>query len=502
MQKTDDVIIINEQDSVAVAARALYKNEEIRINGRSLMVRDNIPVPHKVAVKSIKQNEILYKYASPIGFATQDIAAGEWVHLHNLHSNLEQSFSYEYRPDKAPPAHPLITESLTFQGYPREDGSTGIRNYIFIIPTAFCANGPIMKMAAVADEKFSTTERFDGFLPLCHPCGCGETGDNLVFTQKILSGLAKNPNAAGVLFVGVGCEANDLKSFIPVLGDFDERSMKFMTMQQVDDEIEFAMELLEELHIHALGYKRETVSISKLVVGVNCGGSDGFSGLTANPLVGEVTDILTAQQGTVVMTEVPEMFGAEQILMNRAKDEDVFLAIEKLINDYKAYYKKYGIEVYKNPTQGNNEGGLTTLEEKSLGCTEKGGRAKVTDVLDYGGHVQVPGLNLLEGPGHDLVGITAQIAAGCNLIIFTTGRGTPGGYAAPVLRITTNSDIYRRKKHWADFDAGTLLSGADMEYLTRDLIDLIIQVANGEIRTMTEINHYFEIGILRDGITT
>ena len=502
MQKTDDVIIINELDSVAVAFRELSKGEKILINGRTISVKDNIPVPHKIAIKDIQKNEILYKYASPIGFAIHDIAEGEWVHLHNMHSNLEKPISYEYRPEKAPVSHPLVTESITFQGYKRADGKAGIRNYIFIIPTVFCANGPIMKMAAMAAEKFATTERFDGFLPLCHPCGCGETGDNLAFTQKILAGLAKNPNAAGVLFVGVGCEANDLKSFIPLLGRFDQSRLKFMTMQHVEDEFEEAMRLLEDLHAQAMGCEREAVSLSKLVVGVNCGGSDGFSGLTANPLVGEITDIITDQQGTVVMTEVPEMFGAEQILMNRAWDKKVFHAIEKLISDFKDYYKKYGIEVFKNPTQGNNEGGLTTLEEKSLGCTEKGGRAPVTDVLDYGAHVKIPGLNLLKGPGHDLVGITAQIAAGCNLIIFTTGRGTPGGYAAPVLRITTNSEIYRRKKHWADFDAGILLGEANIDDVTKKLLDLIIKVSNGEIRTKTEINNYFEIGILRDGITT
>jgi altronate hydrolase len=378
----------------------------------------------------------------------------------------------------------------------------GIRNYVFLVPTVFCANGPIVKLAQMAAHELPPTERFDGFLPLCHPCGCGETGDNLAFTQKILAGLAGNPNAGGVLFVSNGCEVNDFKSFVPNLGDYDPNRVKFLVMQEVEDELKDGLQLLRELHQQAVTHPRERVPISKLVVGVNCGGSDGFSGLTANPLVGQITDILTAQGGSVVMTEVPEMFGAEQILMDRAKDETVFRAIVKLIEDFREYYARYGIEVYKNPTQGNNAGGLTTLEEKSLGCTEKAGRAPVVDVIGYGERIRKPGLNLLQGPGHDLVGITAQIAAGCNLMLFTTGRGTPGGFASPVLRITTNSEIFRKKRGWADFDAGALLAGAPMEELTRDLLDLILAVASGREKTKTELNGYFEIGILRDGITT
>jgi altronate hydrolase len=289
---------------------------------------------------------------------------------------------------------------------------------------------------------------------------------------------------------------------LPHLGDYDPDRVKFLVMQEVEDEVEEGLQLLGELHRRAVARPRERVPISKLVVGVNCGGSDGFSGLTANPLVGQVTDILASQGGSVIMTEVPEMFGAEQLLMDRARDESVFRAVVKLIEDFREYYAKYGIEVYKNPTQGNNEGGLTTLEEKSLGCTEKAGRAPVMDVVGYGERLRTPGLNLLQGPGHDLVGITAQIAAGCNLVLFTTGRGTPGGYAAPVLRITTNSEIFRKKRRWADLDAGTLLTGTSMEELTRDLMDLILGVASGREKTRTELNGYFEIGILRDGITT
>jgi len=502
MRLTKDVVVINETDPVAVAVRELAKGETINIRGRSIVVKDDIPVPHKLAVKDIKKNDVIRKYGYPIGFATQDIKEGEWVHIHNLQSSLTESVSYEYNPERAPAPRPLISKDLTFNGYNREDGGVGIRNYVFIIPTVFCVNGSITNLAAMADKEMPASDRFDGFISFTHECGCAETGDNLSYTQSILAGLSKNPNAAGVLFVGLGCEINDIDSFKPNLGDFDPKRVKFIAMQDVEDEFEESMKLLRELHAHAMTYKREPVPISELIVGSNCGGSDGFSGLTANPLVGEITDILTAQGGTSVMTEVPEMFGAEQILMDRAIDESVFHAIVKLINDSKAYYKKYGIEVNKNPTTGNYQGGLSTLEEKSLGCTEKGGKSKVTGVIPYGGRVLVAGLNLLNAPGHDLVSITGQVAAGCTLILFTTGRGTPGGFAAPVLRVTTNSDIFNRKRKWADFDAGVLFSGTSMEKLTEDLLDLILKVANGEVRTNTELNKCFEMGIWRDGITT
>ncbi len=502
MHMTKDVIVINEMDSVAVAIRKLMKKETININGKEITVKDDIPVPHKIALKEIKKDDAIIKYGYPIGFATQDIKEGEWVHVHNIQSALTESVSYEYHPERAPSIHPLISRDMAFNGYKREDGGLGIRNYVFILPTVFCVNGPITKLAAMANSEMPASDRFDGFLPFAHECGCGETGDNLSYTRSILAGLSKNPNAAGVLFVGLGCEINDIESFKPSLGDFDPQRIKFITMQDVEDEFEESMKLLRELQAHAMTYKREPAPISKLIVGTNCAGSDGFSGLTANPLVGEFTDILTAKGGTSVMTEVPEMFGAEQILMDRAVNEVVFHDIEILIRNAKAYYKKYGIEVSKNPTTGNYQGGLSTLEEKSLGCTEKGGKSKVTDVIPYGERVSVPGLNLLNAPGHDLVSITGQVAAGCTLIIFTTGRGTPGGFAAPVLRVTTNSDIFNRKRNWADFDAGRLFSGTSMKDLTEDLVDLILKVANGEVRTNTEVNNYFEMGIWRDGITT
>jgi altronate hydrolase len=502
MELTKDVIVINEKDPVAVATRLLANGETINIKGKSILVKVNIPVPHKIALRRIEKGSVVHKYGYPIGYAARDIEEGEWVHTHNVKSALTEALSYEYHPERAPAMKPLITRELTFNGYRRNDGGVGIRNYIYIIPTVFCVNGPIEKLATLAEKEMPAAANFDGFIPFTHECGCAESGLNLSYTRSILAGMSKNPNAAGVLFVGLGCEINDLTSFKPSLGDFDPTRVKFIAYQDVEDEFEESLKLLRELYAHALTYQRETVPISKLIVGSNCAGSDGFSGLTANPLVGEITDILTAQGGTSVMTEVPEMFGAEQILMDRAIDERVFRDIVGLINDSKAYYKKYGIDVSRNPTTGNFAGGLSTLEEKSLGCIEKGGKSKVADVIRFGMRLKVPGLNLFEAPGHDLVSITGQVAAGCTLILFTTGRGTPGGFAAPVLRVTTNSDIFKHKRKWNDFDAGALLSGKDMQTLTEELLTLIIKVANGEVRTNTEVNKYFEMGIWRDGITT
>src|SRR5208337_958477 len=400
MHVTGDVIVINEKDSVAVAARQLAKGEAIDIGGRSIVVMDDISVPHKIALKEIKKDAVVYKYGYPIGLATRDIMEGELVHVDNIRSALTESVSYEYHPERAPALRPLISKELSFNGYRREDGGVGIRNYIYIIPTVFCVNGPIQILAAMANEEMPASGNFDCFIPFTHECGCGEDGLNLSYTRSILAGMSKNPNAAGVLFVGLGCEVNDLESFKPSLGDFDPTRTKFIVCQDVEDEFEASLKLLRELYAQALTCQRESVPMSKLVVGTNCAGSDGFSGLTANPLVGEITDILTARGGTSVMTEVPEMFGAEQILMDRAVDERVFNDIVKLITNFKTYYKKYDIHVSKNPTTGNYAGGLSTLEEKSLGCTEKGGKSKVTGIIPYGGRIAVPGLNLLEAPGH------------------------------------------------------------------------------------------------------
>jgi len=462
-------------------------------------VQENIPMAHKIAVKPIETGEAVIRYGHSIGIATEKILPGSWVHTHNLKPS-EEPDSYEYTP-KFGDFSAKQTEELFFNGYNRDDGQAGIRNHIFIIPTVFCANGPAAKIAQMATAKHGTTENFDGFLPLTHGFGCGQEGEDVRYLQLILSKLADNPNAAGALILSLGCEVNSLDVFKPFLGEFDPNRIKILKLQDVEDELEEGLKLSGELYRYAAGFKREPVPVSKLVLGLNCGGSDGLSGITANPVLGEACDVIVSQGGSVMMTEVAEMFGAEKMLMDRAKDEKVFKKIVDMIEHYKNYFEKHGVDYAGDLTQGNYAGGLTTLSEKSLGCTQKAGNAPVSDVIQYGERLKVPGLNLFNGPAHDSIGITAEIAAGANMVVFTTGRGTPGGFAAPTVRMATNSELFNKKKHWNDFNAGSLLEGKSKETLTRELLDLLIQVASGEVRTKNEINGYFEIGILRNGVT-
>jgi altronate hydrolase len=491
-------MIINGKDSVAVAFRKIKAGDSLDA-GINIKVEENIPMAHKIAVKQIEKGEEVLKYGQSIGIATEKILPGSWVHTHNLIPSKETD-SFEYNP-KLRDFSPKQTEKLFFNGYNRENGQAGIRNYIFVIPTVFCANGPAKKIAEMATAKHGTKENFDGFLPLTHGYGCGQDGGDVKNLQLILSKLANNPNTAGALILSLGCEINSLDVFLPYLGDFDPNRIKILKLQDVEDEFEDGLKLSGELYNYATKYKREAIPVSKLVLALNCGGSDGLSGITANPILGDVCDIIVSQGGSVIMTEVAEMFGAEKMLMDRAKDENVFNKIVDMIQYYKDYFAKHNVDFSGDVTQGNSAGGLTTLPEKSLGCTQKAGSAFVSDVIQYGERLTVPGLNLLNGPAHDSIGITAEIAAGANMVVFTTGRGTPGGFAAPTLRMSTNSELFNKKKHWNDFNAGSLLEGKSKEALTTELFDLIIQVASGEVKTKSEINDYFEIGILRHGVT-
>ena len=495
-----DVIRINERDPVAVAPVGLHKGQEVTVNGTKLLVLDDIPPCHKLAVQPIAKGSQVFKYGCPFGVATQDIQAGQWVHTHNVRTELEGVLTYHYEPQLAG-AKAGEEKQATFQGYLRKDGQAGIRNYIFIIPTVQCANTSAQKIAAEANALYPVSANFDGFVVLPHAYGCCQTGDDLLNLQKTLAGLAHNPNAAGTLFLSLGCEVNAPSVFRPVLGEVDEAAVKIMIMQEVGDEIAAGLALCGQIHEYVRGFQRTELPFSKLVIGVNCGGSDGLSGITANPLVGELSSRVIRQGGSVIMTEVPEMFGAEQFLMNRAKDETVFNAVVGMINDYKAYFESFGESALGNLTQGNQAGGLTTLEEKSLGCIQKGGTAVVTDVLRAGERFREPGLVLLSSAGNDFIGITSQIAAGCNLIVFTTGRGTPGGFAAPTFRISSNSALYAQKKHWIDFNAGVLLEGEPLQKTADALYEKIMQTVNGEVQTRNEINKYFEIGIFKQGVT-
>lgn len=448
---------------------------------------DNVAVEvatgHKVALCDIKAGENVIKYGFPIGHATRDITEGERVHTDNLKTNLKDKLTYEYHPQVFPLAE---VAEYTIDAYVRDNGEIGIRNDIWIVNTVGCVNKIAEKLSALT-----------GAFSFSHPYGCSQLGDDHSVTQQILKGLVEHPNAGGVLVLGLGCENNNITSFKEVLGEVDTRRVKFLNAQEFEDEIAEGVRLIEELKAYAATFTRRTVPVSKLKVGLKCGGSDGFSGITANPLIGQFSDMLIAAGGSTVLTEVPEMFGAETILMDRCVDEEVFEKTVCLINDFKDYFIRHNQEIYENPSPGNKAGGITTLEEKSLGCTQKGGRAAVVDVLTYGDRVTKNGLNLLAGPGNDMVAVTNLVAAGCHLVLFSTGRGTPLGSPVPTVKIATNDKLAEMKKNWIDFNAGAMLDGAD---LAEEFMQYILRVADDE-ETCNERNGYREIAIFKDGVT-
>lgn len=489
---------INANDNVAVALDNIKKGETLTFGSSSVVVLEDIDKGHKIALKDIKKGENVIKYGFPIGHATRDIKAGEWVHLHNLKTNLGEILEYEYNPQQIN-LTPMRYDK-TFKGYRRKSGKVGVRNEIWIIPTVSCVNRNAELIAHRAREEFKGVRGIDGIYEFKHPYGCSQLGKDQLNTQKILADLVNHPNAGGVLVLGLGCENNNIEEFKKVLSDCDSERVKFLVAQEVEDEIEAGVKLIGELAKYASRFEREECPLSELVIGLKCGGSDGFSGITANPLVGAFSDKLIACGGSTVLTEVPEMFGAETILMNRAKNREVFEKIVKLINDFKEYFMGYNQPIYENPSPGNKKGGITTLEEKSLGCIQKGGTSQVVDVLEYGDTVREKGLNLLSSPGNDMVASTALAAAGCQIILFTTGRGTPLGTAVPTVKIVTNSEIFNKKPHWMDFDAGKLLSGESMEKLAEELLDYVVKVASG-MPTKSEIMGFREIAIFKNGVT-
>lgn len=450
--------------------------------------RDNVEVNledgHKYALCAIHPGEAVVKYGYPIGRATEEIAKGEWVHTHNLRTALGETESYEYTP--ALTELPAAAEERCFLGYRRANGEIGIRNELWVIPTVGCVNHVAEALAKEA-----------GAYAFLHPFGCSQLGADKATTERVLAGLIRHPNAAGVLVVGLGCENSNIGELKQTLGDYDPERVRFLNCQDVGDELAEGRRMLAELKAYADRFVREPLPLSALRVGLKCGGSDGFSGITANPLVGRFSDALIAAGGSTVLTEVPEMFGAERILMNRCKDRATFLRTVDLINGFKEYFVRHGQVVYENPSPGNKAGGITTLEEKSLGCVQKGGSATVVDVLDIGETPTQKGLSLLDGPGNDLVALTNLVASGVHLILFTTGRGTPLGAPVPTVKISTNTDLAEKKPHWIDFDAGCVLTGQSDR--TRELMDYCIRVAEGE-ETNNERNGFREISIFKDGV--
>ncbi len=447
----------------------------------------NLENGHKYARSDIKKGENIIKYGSPIGHAISDINKGEHIHSHNLKTNLSGNLEYTYN---FKDYGIQKTESeLTFEGYVRENGDVGIRNEIWIVNTVGCVNKISQKLSELTGAKCFP-----------HPFGCSQLGDDQTKTQLILKGMVNHPNAAGILVLGLGCENNNIGVFKTVLGEYNERRVKFLNCQDFEDEIAEGVKLINELKEYADTFKRQPININRLRIGLKCGGSDGLSGITANPLVGSLSDKIISFGGSCVLTEVPEMFGAEHLLMERAESKEIFNKCVSLINDFKDYYTRHNQVIYENPSPGNKAGGITTLEEKSLGCVQKGGLSKVVDVLDYGDTVAKNGLSLLNGPGNDIVAVTNLMAAGVHIILFTTGRGTPLGSAVPTVKISTNKNLADRKKNWIDFDASPLIENKTMDELTSDLLDYILNVASGE-ETKNEINNYREISIFKDGVT-
>ena len=439
---------------------------------------------HKYALRDIKKGENVVKYGFPIGHATADIAKGEHVHTHNLRTNLSGNLTYTYEPELPP--LPSVSEKRTFMGYRRKNGEVGIRNEVWIVNTVGCVNKTAERIAAETGARCFP-----------HPFGCSQLGDDQSVTQKILRGMILHPNAAGVLVLGLGCENNQVSDMKRLLGDYDAERVRFLVAQEVSDEFLEGCRLVRELQEYASRFTREEIPISELRLGLKCGGSDGYSGITANPLVGRVSDYLIASGGGCVLTEVPEMFGAEHLLMKRCATHELFDRTVALVNGFKDYYARHGQVIYENPSPGNKAGGITTLEEKSLGCVQKGGVAAVTDVLDYGDRVRTGGLSLLNGPGNDIVAVTNLMAAGVHMILFTTGRGTPLGSAVPTVKIATNRALAERKPAWIDFDASPCLTG---EPLTDELFSYVLRVASGE-ETKNEQYGYREISIFKDGVT-
>ncbi len=496
------ILKIHPEDNVAVALTTLQTGDIVALDSQAslpLTVRDAVEAGHKLALVSIPAGADVIKYGNPIGHATQDIPAGAWVHTHNMATNLGEILEYQYAPvlpripHGQPPASPL-----TFLGYPRADGRVGIRNEIWVLPTVGCVNSIAVQLARAAHARWAG-RGIDGVYAFPHPHGCSQLGEDHAMTQRLLAALAQHPNAGGVLVVGLGCENNHIAAFRQCLGEYAGRRIAFLNCQEVADEYAAGAAALAALARHA-ATSRQPVPVAKLVVGLKCGGSDAFSGITANPLVGAFSDWLVSCGGATVLTEVPEMFGAEHLLMQRAADYEVFRRIVALINDFKADFTRAGQVMHENPSPGNKAGGLTTLEEKSLGCTQKAGAGQVTEVLAYAGTVCRPGVHLLNAPGNDLVSATALAAAGVHLILFTTGRGTPWGAPVPTFKIATNTALAGKKPGWIDFDAGVLLTGAPLPAVAEQLIAAVLAVASGQT-TRNEEHDRREIVIWKKGVT-
>ena len=491
----NDMVRITPRDMVAVALKPLRAGEKVSFGGGEITLAEDLPMGHKAALRRIRKGEAVIKYGYPIGEATEDIPAGGHVHTHNLHTLLSGEMAYKWHP-----AHPeqKKTAPASFRGYPRKMGKPGIRNELWILPTVGCVNDVARALAHQAQRLAGGS--VEGVYAFPHPYGCSQLGDDQDNTRKALAALATHPNAGGVLLLGLGCENSGIEQIRPFMGDYDESRVRFLVCQNCGDEIQTGMRLLEELAVRMREDRRTACGADLLTVGLKCGGSDGLSGITANPVIGVFSDRLTAMGGTTILTEVPEMFGAETILMSRCETEELFEKTVRLINDFKAYFESYHMPVYENPSPGNKAGGITTLEDKALGCTQKSGSSPVRGVLAYGEKAETSGLNLLSAPGNDLVASTALAISGAQMVLFSTGRGTPFGCPAPTVKIASNTPLARKKRNWIDFDAGRLLEGMTTEELGDELLKKVLAVASGE-KTRSEENGFHDLAIFKQGVT-
>ena len=493
-----DIIKIHPSDNVAVTLIDRAEGETITLDSKTITLKQAVGRGHKIALVPIDTNENIIKYGSPIGHAKQPILIGEHVHTHNAATNLSALSEYEYHPERNDITATRVDPDV--QIYRRHNGDIAIRNEIWVIPTVGCVNALARKMIDQFNKQHAGESDIDGVYLYNHTLGCSQLGDDHLTTRTILQDMVKHPNAGGVLVIGLGCENNQVDAFRETLGEYDSERVKFMVCQQLDDEIQVGVEHLNTLYQTARQYERVTGKLSEVKFGLECGGSDGLSGITANPLLGCFSDFLVSHNGTTVLTEVPEMFGAEQILMNHCHDEATFEKTVNMVNDFKQYFIEHDQPIYENPSPGNKAGGISTLEEKSLGCTQKAGTSQVMDVLKYGERLTVPGFNLLSAPGNDAIATSALGAAGCHMVLFTTGRGTPYGGFVPTLKIATNNELAAKKPHWIDFNAGALLAGKSMDQLLDDFIHLVVNVVNGE-QAKNEVNDFRELAIFKMGVT-
>ena len=494
-----DFLKINDNDNVVVALNTIPAGEKITVSvgdgSKTVTAREEIPAGHKMAICDIPEGGEVIKYGYRIGNAKENIAEGSWIHTHNVKTALGDLLEYTYNPT---PVEEKKTEDVTFMGFNRPDGKVGVRNEIWVIPTVGCVNNVATAIAKQANAfvKGSVEE----VIAFPHPYGCSQMGDDQEHTRKILADLINHPNAGGVLVLGLGCENSNIDVLKPYIGDYDENRVKFLVCQEHEDEIADSVEIIKGLIDYASKFEREPISVSKLVIGMKCGGSDGLSGITANPLVGRFSDLLISKGGTTILTEVPEMFGAETILMNRCANEELFHQTVDLINDFKNYFKSHNQTIYENPSPGNKKGGISTLEDKSLGCTQKSGSALVKGVLQYGDTVKTPGLNLLSAPGNDLVAATALAAAGAHIVLFTTGRGTPFASPVPTMKIATHARLAGKKSNWIDVNAGVLVEDKTMEEETKALFDLVVETASGR-QVCSEAAGFHDMAIFKQGVT-